>query len=236
MRLLLTNDDGIDAPGLAALCEAARGLGELVVVAPHVCHSSGSHRVTTDAPIRLARLGGDRFAVEGTPADCVRIALSGLAGAVDAVLAGINAGGNLGADVYVSGTVAAAREAALLGRPAIAVSQYRKRGLPFDWARAATWVAPLLRDLLARPWQPGSLWNVNLPHLEAAASPPVVFCPLDWSPLPIRFDRDGDHYLYAGDYHNRPRRQGSDVDVCFAGRISVTRLVLHGALEAECGE
>ena len=237
MRLLLTNDDGIDAPGLAALSQAAAPLGEVVVVAPHVCHSSGSHRVTTGAPIRLNRLAGGRFAVEGTPADCVRIALSGLAEPVDAVLAGINAGGNLGADVYLSGTVAAAREAALLGRPAVALSQYRRRGQPFDWARAAAWAGGVLRDLLARPWQPGTLWNVNLPHLAPGdPDPDVVVCPLDPNPLPVRFDRDGDSFLYAGDYHNRPRRRGSDVDVCFAGRISVTRLGLHGALEAGCGE
>jgi 5'-nucleotidase len=124
--------------------------------------------------------------------------------------------------------VAAAREAALLGRPAIALSYYRKRGQAFDWARAAAWSAPVLRDLLARPWQPGTLWNVNLPHLAAdAADPEVVFCPLDPNPLPVLFHRDGDHFLYSADYHSRPRRPGSDVDVCFSDRISVTLLALH---------
>src|SRR5262249_61811977 len=103
------------------------------------------------------------------------------------------------------------------------------RGLPFDWARATAWAAAVLPDLLARPWQPGTLWNVNLPHLEpGAACPSVVDCPLDPNPPPIPFDRDGDHYLYAGDYHSRPRRPGSDVDTCFAGQISVSRLSLHG--------
>src|SRR5262249_2249907 len=148
--LLLTNDDGIDAPGLGALLAAAQSVGDPVVVAPAGAHSGCSHRVTTDGPIRLHRRPAG-FAVEGTPADCVRLALHDVAPDAAWVLAGINAGGNLGADVYHSGTVAAVREAVLHGFPGIALSQYRKRGLEFDWQRAARWVAPLLSDLTRRP-------------------------------------------------------------------------------------
>jgi len=226
MNILLTNDDGIDAPGLAALLAAARHLGEPVVVAPTGAHSGCSHRVTTDGPIRVeSRPAG--FAVEGTPADCVRVALHDVAPDAAWVLAGINAGGNLGADVYHSGTVAAAREAVLHGVPAVALSHYKKRGLELDWPRAAAWAVPLLRELTRRPWRPGLLWNVNLPHLEPGApDPDVVFCPLDPAPLPLSFRRDGDLWHYAGDYHNRRRAPGADVDVCFRGRIAVTRLEL----------
>jgi 5'-nucleotidase len=227
MKLLLTNDDGIDAPGLEALLAAAHQLGDVSVVAPAEGHSGCGHRVTTDAPIRVRQVAAARYAIDGTPADCVRLALHHLATDADWVLAGINAGGNLGADVYLSGTVAAVREAALHGRPGIALSHYRRRGIDFDWARATHLALPVLRDLLSRPLLPGTFWNVNLPHLAAdAPAPEVVYCPLDPEPLPVRFRREADLYHYAGDYHGRPRRSGTDVDVCFGGKIAVTLLRL----------
>jgi 5'-nucleotidase len=227
MRLLLTNDDGVHAPGLRALEEAAAALGELFVVAPSDAFSGCAHRVTTDGPVRVRQLGPNRFAVDGTPADCVRLALHGLVPAPGRVLSGVNAGGNLGADVYHSGTVAAVREAALHGVAGVALSQYRKRSLDFDWARAAVWSARVLADLLARPAAPGVFWNVNLPHLNGdLPAPETVECPLDPGPLPLSFRRDGDAFHYSGDYHGRRRVAGADVDVCFGGRIAVTRLTL----------
>src|SRR5262245_7516831 len=149
LRFLLTNDDGIDAPGLAALAAAARHLGETVTVAPAGPCSSCGHQVTTTRSVRLNDHGEGRYSVEGWPADCVRVALHGAAERVDWVLSGINAGGNLGADVYVSGTVAAVREAALLGLPGVALSHYKRRESEFDWLRAAAWVRRLLPELLA---------------------------------------------------------------------------------------
>ncbi len=227
MKILLTNDDGIDAPGLAALAAAAAGLGEVVIIAPAEPLSGCSHRVTTSGPLRVASRGPGRFAVEGTPADCVRVGLHELAPDAAWVLAGINAGGNLGADVYHSGTVAAAREAVLHGRPGLALSQYRRRGLEVDWERAAAWSAPLLRRLMAQPWQPGTLWNVNLPHRRPDdPEPEVVTCPLDPAPLPLSFRREGELYHYDGNYHERRRAAGTDVDVCFAGQVAVTRISL----------
>src|SRR5271167_3913960 len=162
MKLLLTNDDGIDAPGLAALAEAAAPLGKLSWIAPHTHLSGCGHRVTTDGPIRIMPREAGRWAIDGTPADCVRVGLARLAPDVAWVLSGLNHGGNLGADVYHSGTVAAVREAALHGRPGIAVSHYRKRGLDIDWQRARLWMKLILTDLLAEPWTPGTFWNVNL--------------------------------------------------------------------------
>src|SRR5436190_11792649 len=100
MRFLVTNDDGIDAPGLRALCDAAGQVGEVIVVAPTAALSGCSHRVTTSQPLRLLRHGEQRFAVDGTPADCVRVALHQLVHERIWILSGINAGGNLGADVY----------------------------------------------------------------------------------------------------------------------------------------
>jgi 5'-nucleotidase len=227
MRLLLTNDDGIEAPGLAALYAAALTVGDPVVAAPADVLSGCSHRVTTDEPIRIDRRGPGRYAVVGTPADCVRVGLHRLVPEADWVLSGINAGGNLGADVWHSGTVAAVREAVLHGWPGIALSQYRKRGMPVDWQRASEWVAPLLRELIGRPCMPGTFWNINLPHLEPEAAPPeVVFCRLDPMPLPLSFREEGGLLHYDGDYHGRRRQAGADVDVCFSGKIAVTKIAL----------
>jgi 5'-nucleotidase len=227
MRLLLTNDDGISAPGLAALARAAAPLGEVVILAPAGPCSSCGHQVTTQRPIVTRQEAPGRLAVEGWPADCVRVALCGLDLGVDWVLAGINAGGNLGADVHISGTVAAVREAALLGRPAIALSQYRRRDRDFDWQRAEAWTAALLPDLLARGCPRGAFWNVNLPHLAPhEPDPEVIVCALDSQPMPVRFHSDNGRFHYAGDYHTRPRDCGADVDTCFSGRIAASLLRL----------
>jgi 5'-nucleotidase len=227
MRLLLTNDDGFDAPGLQALEAVALELGQVVVVAPRHMHSGCSHRVTTDTPVRIEQRHPGRFVVEGTPADCVRMARHGIAAETNWVLAGVNAGANLGADVYISGTVAAVREAVLHGWRGVALSQYRRKDRPFDWERSKALVLPVLRDLLSRPCPPGTFWNVNLPHPEAGAlQPEVVFCPLDPLPLPLSYRQEGDAFHYDGDYHGRRRERGCDVDVCFQGNIAVTRISL----------
>ena len=227
MRYLLTNDDGIDAPGLAALADGAGRAGEALVVAPLSASSGCGHQVTTRTPLKLHGRGAQRWAVAGWPADCVRVALRGLMLEADWVLSGINAGGNLGADVFVSGTVAAVREAVFLGKPGIAFSHYKKRELEFDWDRAAGWVASLLPELTARTPDAGAFWNVNFPHPgPGGPEPRIVYCPLDTSPMPVSFRLEGDEYHYAGDYHARPRLSRSDVDVCLGGDIAVSLLRL----------
>jgi 5'-nucleotidase len=227
--LVLTNDDGIGEPGLEALYRATEGLGTRRIVAPFGPYSGCGHVVTTDRPVVISRRGEGRHAVEGTPADCVRMAMFHLEPGLDWVVAGINPGGNLGTDVYHSGTVAAAREAAIQGRPAIAVSHYIARGRAIDWPRASRWARGVLVGLMAWPWEPGTYWNVNLPHPEPGSDdPPVVFCPLDTSALPLdyRLESGGMVAHYRGDYQARRRVAGADVDVCFGGRIAVTRLRL----------
>ncbi|MFM7207495.1 MAG: 5'/3'-nucleotidase SurE [Planctomycetaceae bacterium] len=226
MRVVLTNDDGIEAPGLAAVEAAAAGLGgELVVVAPAECHSGCGHRVTTGRAIRVDDVGPARFRVAGTPADCVRIALSRLVPDAALVISGINAGGNLGADLHHSGTVAAAREAALHGVPAVAASQYHRRGTTIDWGRAARWLAEVLAAIRGDTPLRGGFWNVNLPDLPAsAADPEVVECGVDGSPFGIDYRLTDEGWAYASSYHERPRVPGGDVDVCFGGRIAVSRV------------
>jgi 5'-nucleotidase len=229
--LLLTNDDGIDAPGFQALLGAVDGLGELSVVAPFGPYSGCGHIVTTHAPITIAERGERRYAVEGSPADCVRLGLVHLAPQFDWVISGINAGGNLGTDIYHSGTVAAVREAVIQGRPGIAVSHYIARGRPIDWTWAAARARRVIDGLLERPWESGTFWNVNLPHPPPGApEPKVVFCPLDPSPLPVayRLESGGGVAHYSGDYQTRARIRGADVEVCFGGDIAVTLIRLAG--------
>jgi 5'-nucleotidase len=227
MKLLLTNDDGIESEGLQALLEAARDLGEPWVLAPATPQSGSSHTVTTHRGVRLEPRADRRFAVHGTPADCVRAGLHHVVPDAAWILSGINHGSNLGADVYYSGTVAAVREGVLHGWPGIALSHYRHKGREFDWRQAARLVTPILRRLLASPPEPGVFWNINLPHLTAGeADPEVVECSLDPTPLPLSYRHQQDELHYDGDYFSRKRVPGCDVDVCFGGRISLTRMRL----------
>jgi 5'-nucleotidase len=227
-KIIITNDDGIDADGLSALRAAVETWAEPIIVAPAICWSGCSHRVTYDRPFRVTQRGEGCFVVEGTPADCVRVGLARIAPDAVAVLSGINHGGNLGIDTYYSGTVAAVREAVFMGKPGIAVSQYHRRGVdPLDWPRAVRWVAPVLQDLIVRPLAAGSFWNVNLPNRPHAEPPDIVHCPVDHSPMPITFQIDGEHWQDMGNYHDRERRDGTDIDHCFAGRIAVSLIELR---------
>jgi 5'-nucleotidase len=228
VKLLLTNDDGIDAAGLEALVTASRALGDPVIVAPAGAQSGVSHRVTWQEGVRIEPRGHDRYAIHGTPADCVRLGLLKLVPEAKWILSGINHGANLGADVHYSGTVAAVREAVLHGWPGIALSHYRTSKVEFDWDRAIKWVTPILTELLSKPVEPGLFYNVNLPNLPPEASQPnVVWCPLDPSPLPLNYRHEEETGLYyAGDYQLRHRTPGADVDICFSGRITITTVRL----------
>lgn len=229
MRILLTNDDGIGAPGLAALRAAATAAGdEVIVVAPEREWSGCGHQTTTSRPLRITEVSANHFRVDGTPADCVRVGLLHVAQEIDWVLAGVNDGGNLGVDTYMSGTVAAAREAMLLGFPAIAFSQYRIRKNPANWPRTTSLVQRVLRELTSGDRPTGWFWNVNLPDLGTPeiqpVDVPVVYCELDPHPLPVAFELLEGAYHYRSNYHARQRRKGSDVETCFSGNISVTRI------------
>ncbi len=223
--LILTNDDGIDAPGIRALFKAVNGKG--VIVAPQDHLSGCGHQVTTTRPIRVQRRSPVEYAISGTPADCVRIALTHLFPDVKVVLSGINAGGNLGVDAYISGTVAAVREAAMHQLQGIAVSHYRRGQRNVDWDVAAQWTSRVLADLLSRSTAPGTFWNVNLPHLEPGdPDPEVVFCEPSTQPLPVNYRVEGEDFYYVGEYAKRNRTPGTDVDVCFSGHIAITQLQL----------
>jgi 5'-nucleotidase len=225
MTLILTNDDGIDAPGIQALQTAVAGYSKVIIAAPRDHLSGCGHQVTTTQAIHVHRRSENEYAIAGTPADCTRIALAHICQDVKFVLSGINAGGNMGADVYISGTVAAVREAAFHGIPGVAISHYRKGKRNLDWDTAARWTAKVLADLLHRPPKPGTFWNVNLPHLlPGDPDPEVVFCEPSTQPLPVNYRIEGDRFYYVGEYAQRDRTPGTDVDVCFSGKIAVTLL------------
>lgn len=229
MHFLLTNDDGIEAPGLAALMEAILAIpgAHVSVVAPCAEFSMCGHRVTTREVLQVEQKGPRRWAVNGTPADCVRIGLFALDLKPDWVISGVNAGGNLGQDVVISGTVAAAREAAYHGIAAMAFSHYMIRGLEMDWPRISSWVIDLIGTLSGERLHDGEYWNVNFPHHAPGPCPlpEVARCYPERLPLNVAYQSAPDGgYLYTASYADRPRTPGSDVDACFAGNITVSRL------------
>lgn len=234
MTFILTNDDGINAPGIKALWEAINNadspipsFDKSIIVAPQGQFSGCGHQVTTNRPINVQRLSEDRYAIAGTPADCTRIALTHVNTNVKWVLSGINSGGNMGYDTYVSGTVAAVREAAFYKIPGIALSQYRQGKKPVNWERVTGLARSVLINLLKRPIEQGAFWNVNFPYLEPEApDPEIVFCKTSIQPLPIAYQKDGEDFSYTGKYEERDRTPGTDVDVCLSGKIAVTKIKL----------
>jgi 5'-nucleotidase len=162
-RILVTNDDGYTSEGIQVLADALEGLGEIWVVAPNREQSAVSHALTLDRPLRIERLGERRISVDGTPTDCVAVAMSSLMDGAgpDLVVSGINFGYNMGADVHYSGTVSAAFEGVILGVPAMAVSLGVGEGLSFHVA--AKFACELAEWILENGLPHDTLLNVNVP-------------------------------------------------------------------------
>jgi 5'-nucleotidase len=166
MRILLSNDDGYSAPGLEALAEALAPLGDITVVAPERDRSGASNSLTLDRPLRLRRAANGFYFVNGTPTDCVHLAVTGMLDHVpDMVVSGINLGANMGDDTIYSGTVAAAMEGFLLGVPAIAISLACKHGGPKQahFATAARTARQLIERYQQESFAAPILLNVNVP-------------------------------------------------------------------------
>ena len=225
MKVILTNDDGIDGPGLKALEMIFQQFSTPVVVAPQDAQSGVGHRVTTHSPITVNHLQENRISIGGTPADCARLALKEFAPDAEWLVAGINPGANLGSDVYQSGTLAAAREAAILGYRSIAISQYIARDQEIDWDITRFHATRVLDMLLQKDTVAGQYWNVNLPHpIDYHSQLDFTFCSLDKNPHRYGYRREGNNYLYNGTIHERMRDTGNDVAVCFGGQVSITLL------------
>jgi len=164
MRVLVSNDDGVDAPGIKVLARRLAVVGEVIVVAPDRDRSGASNSLTLDAPIRVTRLEDGRYRVMGTPTDCVHLALAGLLDKEpDIVVSGINNSANLGDDVIYSGTVSAAMEGRFLGLPAIAVSLAAVDHRGEHYATAAQAALSIMQRLLVDPLPADTILNVNVP-------------------------------------------------------------------------
>ena len=238
MKFLLTNDDGIDAPGIQSLFACVQRVvepsDEIVVVAPDRCRSECGHGVTNDRSLTIKKTRNNWYSVDGTPVDCVRVAITHLACDANVVLSGVNQGANLGVDVLVSGTVAAAREASLYGLPAIALSHYRHPDVPRSWDHVPRWTETVMRQWLASKdqssTQQGIVWNVNLPAINPdtladSQVPEIVHCPLDANPHSRNPLLVGNRLRFETNFQSRPRADGSDVQQCFAGAVTVTSLI-----------
>lgn len=235
MRILLTNDDGIHAEGLAVLERIAGQLSdEIWIVAPETDQSGLSHSLTLSSPLRLRRISERRFALSGTPTDCVIMAAKHLMPAPpDLVLSGVNAGQNLCDDVTYSGTVAGAIEGTMLGLRAIALSQAFTPGSDREtlWETAERHAPDVIRKLLSVPFRPGTLVNVNFPPVQPDAVAGVSITrqgKLDYS-LGLEERRDGRGFPYYWLKFGREAgadMEHSDIGAIRAGRVSVTPLQL----------
>ena len=168
LRILISNDDGVNAPGIKVLERIARAISKDVwVVAPEQEQSAAGHSLTIRRPLRVRQLSRRRFAVDGTPTDAVLLGVNHVMKGKrpDLVLSGINRGSNLGEDVTYSGTVAAAMEATILGIPAIALSQFINHPHPVKWATAEYWAPDIIRRIMAVGWGRNVLMNVNFPDV-----------------------------------------------------------------------
>jgi 5'-nucleotidase len=234
LRILCTNDDGINAPGLDSLIRIAGQLTEDVwTVAPETEQSATSHSLTLRRPLRVRHLAERRYSIDGTPTDCVVVALRKLVEGrrPDFVLSGVNHGANLGEDITYSGTVAAAMEAALFGVPAVAFSLMRRGDHEHRWATAEAFAPDVLRRLRNLEWPPGVLLNVNFPDLPLDKVKGLRVCHQGRRDVQTQVieghDPGGRPYLWIGDFSSdKGVEPESDLGVVEAGFVAVTPLHL----------
>ncbi len=234
LRILISNDDGYGAPGIRALERIARTLSKDVwVVAPETEQSATSHSLTLRRPLRVRKHKPRHFTVDGTPTDCVLVAVQSIIKdrKPDLVLSGINMGSNLAEDVTYSGTVAAAMEGALLGIKAIAFSQTRDSDGRLDFDAAEHFAPDLIRRLLAIKWRRETLMNVNFPALSPEAVRGIRVCRQGRrdSGTSVAEGRDpsGRPYVWIGQYLSDDSAEpDTDLNAMTEGLIAVTPLHL----------
>ncbi len=244
-RVLLTNDDGIDAPGLAVLEAVAATLArEVWVVAPEHDQSGTSHSISLHSPLRFSQQGERRFGVGGTPGDCVVMGVRRLLvdAPPDLVLAGINRGGNLGVETVFSGTVGAAMAGMLLGIPSIALSQTFRDREAVRWDTASALAPGVIRKLVAVGWSDQACLNVNFPDIDADKAGPLTLS-RQGAGLVKRIDVVARTDPRGFDYHwlsfNRGARNDlpdSEASVIASGCVSVTPLQFERTAEQALAE
>lgn len=231
-RILVSNDDGIHAPGLKVLEKVARALSDDVwVVAPESEQSAVAHSLTIRRPLRLWKLSERRYIVDGTPTDSVLLGVRQLLKdkKPDLVLSGINRGSNLGDDVTYSGTVAAAMEGTLLGIPSIALSQHIAGEGPIQWNTARHWAPDIIRRAMEAGWASNVLLNVNFPDLPADQVTGVAVASQGkrkiGDELVQRVDPRGQPYYWIGGQRlEDPGLAGTDLAAVYRGQVAVTPL------------
>ena len=238
MQILVTNDDGYRSDGLVALADRLGRLGEVTIVAPVEEASAIGHALTLRHPLRLDRIADRVFAVDGTPTDCVNVAVAQvLKGLPDLVVSGINKGWNLGDDVTYSGTVAGALEAALLGIPALAVSLKSTRG-EYDFGPAARAAAAIAEAMLRNPLPSRTFLNVNVPSGEPKGLRATVQAKRNHvTSVAERHDPKGRAYYWIEEGQNEwAPHDRSDYQAVRDGFVSVSPLqpdlTAHDALRA----
>jgi 5'-nucleotidase len=228
-RILVTNDDGLHGPGLRPLIAAMQRLGDVVAVVPDQERSADSHSLTLHKPIRVYRISDGLVTVNGSPADCARFGvLRMMQGKADLVVSGINHGYNLGEDIIYSGTVAAAREARILGVPAIAFSQDPDHR---SYQASADFAYDLARQTLRRGLNPGVILNVNFPRPKGdifrGARAARLGRRIYSNSISRRCDPRGRIYYWLGGSRARwVKLPGTDVAAVAAGWVSLTPLHL----------
>ncbi len=235
-RILLTNDDGVHAPGLLALKQAIEPLGEVIVFAPDHNWSAAGHTKTMHKPLRVEEItladGSPALTTNGAPSDCVALAVLGLVeGPIDLVISGINMGANMGYDITYSGTVAGAMEGVVNGIPAIAVSQEFVAGEDVDFGLAAQVARCVAEQVLERGLPPDTFLNVNCPARPARVPPDIVVTRLGRrvyrDALIRRQDPRGrPYYWIGGDPPTGVPEPGTDVGALAEGQVSVTPITM----------
>ena len=226
-RILVTNDDGVHSAGLAALAEALRAVGEVYVVAPVSEMSGASHSLTLSRPLRIRQLEERSWSVDGTPTDCVMLALNQILPPElrpDICVSGINYGANLGEDTSYSGTVAGALEATILGVPGLALSLATRRD--FDFAEAAKFSVIAVQKVLREGLPQGTLLNINIPPGPYKGAR-VTRQGVKMSRPAIAENRDprGKLYYWIGEeYYGRDAVEGTDYRAIADGLVSITPL------------
>jgi 5'-nucleotidase len=230
--ILVTNDDGVYAPGLQTLFKKVKELGKPVIIAPQHDNSASSHSLTMNRPLRVKELQKNVFTIDGTPTDCVTIGIGKiLSQKPDLVISGINPGPNLGDDVSYSGTVSAAIEATMLGIPSIAISLASFENEHLFYETAATFVVKLARMILERGLPQDTLLNVNVPNCKADEIKGVVFTRrgrrLYEDAIKETFDPWGrKHYWIGGGTPSWDESEDTDSTAIKANNISITPMHL----------
>lgn len=239
MRILITNDDGITAPGLAIAeaiaAELAGPGGEVWVVAPDFERSGVSHAISYTSPMRMTQLAERRYSVDGFPADCVLVGLQVLMkeNPPDLVLAGVNRGHNVAEDVVYSGTAGAAMEGGLNGIPSVAMSQFYASGpeRPADlWDPAREWGLRALRAVIGMPFARRSFYSVNFPAVRPEKVRGISVCPqglraeATFEIIPYRAPNGRDFLFTRHNTANSSAEPGTDARLCLEGWITVTPL------------